>query len=305
MRYLKIYLKKLLTCSLFVIFSIKLYSQELNAEVVINYDQVNQTYNEIFEDFKRSTYNFLNTTRFSNESYNLIQKIDCNFIFTIVNYEDNQFVVNLDVSSFRTGYESSYKSLNFNFRDVGINFSYQLNEPIIFSYSRYTSDLASLLSFYSKIIIGFDKDSFELNSGFNFYSDAKSILDKASNISSSSTWNSTSNGGRVNKYWLVDNLISNNYYTIKNINYNYYRNGLDLMTINRKVALLNIKNAINMFIEINRYRPNSILKEIFFQSKNDEIFYIFNNDLEIVEIDEIKLILNKISPFYSNKWNKL
>ena len=204
-------MKKLLTCSLFVIFSLKLYSQELNAEVVINYDLVDQTYNEIFEDFKRSTYNFLNTTRFSNESYNLIQKIDCNFIFTIVNYEDNQFVVNLDVSSFRTGYESSYKSLNFNFRDVGINFSYQLNEPIIFSYSRYTSDLASLLSFYSKIIIGFDKDSFELNSGFNFYSDAKSILDKASNISRSSTWNPTSNGGRVNKYWLVDNLISNNY----------------------------------------------------------------------------------------------
>ena len=52
MKYLKIYLKKLL--SLFVIFSIKLYSQELNAEVVINYDLVDQTYNEIFEDFKRS-----------------------------------------------------------------------------------------------------------------------------------------------------------------------------------------------------------------------------------------------------------
>tara|TARA_A100001011_G_scaffold400450_1_gene515089 strand:- start:4935 stop:5831 length:897 start_codon:yes stop_codon:yes gene_type:complete len=298
-------LRKSLTCSLFFVFSIKLYSQELNAEVVINYNQVNQTYNEIFEDFERSVYTFLNSTRFSNESYDLIQKIDCNFIFTIVNYEDNQFVVNLDVSSYRTGYESSYNSLNFNFRDVGINFSYQLNEPIIFSYSRYTSDLASLLSFYSKIIIGFDKDSFELNSGFNFYSDAKFILDKASNISRSSTWNSTSNGGRFNKYWLVDNLISNNYDIIKSINYNYYRNGLDLMTINRQLALLNIKNAINMFTDINRYRPNSILKEIFFQSKNDEIFNIFNNDLEIVDNDEIKLILNKISPFHSNKWDKL
>ena len=298
-------MRKFLTCSLFFIFSIKLYSQELNAEVVINYNQVNQTYNEIFEDFERSVYTFLNSTRFSTESYDLIQKIDCNFIFTIVNYEDNQFVVNLDVSSYRTGYESSYNSLNFNFRDVGINFSYQLNEPIIFSYSRYTSDLASLLSFYSKIIIGFDKDSFELNSGFNFHSDAKFILDKASNISRSSTWNSTSNGGRVNKYWLVDNLISNNYDIIKSINYKYYRNGLDLMTINRQLALLNIKNAINMFIDINRYRPNSILKEIFFQSKNDEIFNIFNNDLEIVDNDEIKLILNKISPFHSNKWDKL
>ena len=52
-----------------------------------------------------------------------------------------------------------------------------------------------------------------------------------------------------------------------------------------------------MFIEINRYRPNSILKK-FFSIKKWWDFYIFNNDLEIVEIDEIKLILNKISPFF-------
>ena len=48
-----------------------------------------------------------------------------------------------------------------------------------------------------------------------------------------------------------------------------------------------------------------ILKEIFFQSKNDEIYNIFNNDLDIINIEEIKLILNKTAPFYSSKWNKL
>ena len=92
---------------------------------------------------------------------------------------------------------------------------------------------------------------------------------------------------------------------IKRINYNYYRNGIDLMTINKDVALVNIKKAFEMFLDINRYRPNSILKEIFFISKNDEIFNIFKNDSELVDIDEIKLILKNISPFHSNKWNKL
>ena len=77
------------------------------------------------------------------------------------------------------------------------------------------------------------------------------------------------------------------------------------MTINKDVALVNIKKAFEMFLDINRYRPNSILKEIFFISKNDEIFNIFNNDSELVDIDEIKLILKNISPFHSNKWNKL
>lgn len=297
---------KLLICSFLIVLSyFKSYSQELNAEVTVNYNLVNQTSNQVFDDFERSVYQFLNSTRFSDESYNSIQKIDCNFIITIINYKDNQFTLNIDVSSFRQGYNSTYKSLNFLFRDIGINMSYQLNEPIIFSSSRHTSDLASLLSFYSKIIIGFDKDSFEINSGIDFYSDAKFIFDNASSLSSNSTWSPTSNGGRVNKYWLVDNLISNNYDVIKRINYNYYRNGIDLMTINKDVALVNIKKVFDMFLDINRYRPNSILKEIFFISKNDEIFNIFNNDSELVDIDEIKLILNNISPFHSNKWNKL
>ena len=213
--------------------------------------------------------------------------------------------MNLDVNSLRQGFNSSYKSSNFLFRDIGINFKYQSNEPIIYSDSRFTSDLSSLLSFYSKIIIGFDKDSFSENSGINLYKEAKEILDKAFNLSISSTWSSSNNGGRINKYWLVDNLISNNYDIIKKINYDYYRNGIDLMVSDIEKGISNIKTTIELFSKIDRYRPNSILKEIFFQSKNNEIYNIFNNDLDIINIEEIKLILNKIAPFYSSKWNKL
>ena len=98
---------------------------------------------------------------------------------------------------------------------------------------------------------------------------------------------------------------SNNYDIIKKINYNYYRNGIDLMVSDKEKGISNIKTTIELFSKIDRYRPNSILKEIFFQSKNNEIYNIFNNDLDIINIEEIKLILNKIAPFYSSKWSKL
>lgn len=306
MKFQKKYLSKFLTYSLLLFLLIyKSFSQELNAEVVINSNLVNQTYKQVFNDFQSSVYQFLNSTRFSSYSYSLIQKIDCSFIFTIKSYENNEFDVNLDVNSFRQGFNSSYKSSNFLFRDIGIKFKYQSNEPVIYSDSRFTSDLSSLLSFYSKIIIGFDMDSFKENSGTNSYKEAKEILDKALNISTSSTWSSSNNGGRNNKFWLVDNLISNNYDVIKKINYNYYRYGIDLMVSNKEKGIANIKTAIELFSNIDRYRPNSILKEIFFQSKNNEIYNIFNNDLDVINIEEIKLILNKIAPFYSSKWNKL
>ena len=55
---------------------------------------------------------------------------------------------------------------------------------------------------------------------------------------------------------------------------------------------------------MNRYRPNSIFERNIFQSKNNG-YIIFNNDLDIINIEEIKLILNKMTPFYSSKWNKL
>ena len=87
---------KLLICSFLIVLSyFKSYSQELNAEVTVNYNLVNQTSNQVFEDFERSVYQFLNSTRFSDESYNSIQKIDCNFIITIINYTTYLFVTKL------------------------------------------------------------------------------------------------------------------------------------------------------------------------------------------------------------------
>ena len=281
------------------------FSQELNCKVDVNYSLVNQTESSIFGELEKNIDVFLNENKWTNDSYLEFEKINCSFLITIIDYSDSSFRANIEVNSFRPVHNSNYNTKNFLFKDNGVNFNYNMNQSIIFSETRYESDLSSILAFYSLIIIGYDKDTFSKNAGVNQYNLAKKILDYSSSFSNSQMWSPSHNGGRINKFWLIDNLTSTNYQSIKEVNYNYHLNGLDLLVSDDPKAKTNIIDALLNFEKINRFRPNSLLQQIFFQSKNDEIFNLFLNHKNKTEIEEIKKLLNSIAPFYSNNWSKL
>jgi len=66
MKFQKKYLSKFLTYNIFLFLLIcKSFSQELNAEVVVNSNLVNQTDKQVFNDFQSSVHHILNTTKFS------------------------------------------------------------------------------------------------------------------------------------------------------------------------------------------------------------------------------------------------
>ena len=88
-----------------------------------------------------------------------------------------------------------------------------------------------------KTINWFLKNGHRSNSLRNGYKEAKEILDKALNLSISSTWSSSHNGGRINKYWLVDHLISNNY---------------DVISFNQTQEFINISDILRDHFFINR-----------------------------------------------------
>ena len=129
------------------------------------------------------------------------------------------FIADFDFQSFRPVFNSEYQTSNFRFKDNNVSFRFEPNEPMTLMNNMFSGDLISLLSFYSFIIIGYDMDTFVENSGNDYYKSAKNILDRALSFSSSSNWNPQSNGGRINKYWLIDSLLSSNYSIFKKINY--------------------------------------------------------------------------------------
>jgi len=294
----------------FIIFSLLIYSemcssQQLNCDVVINYKLLNQTNDLSFKDLESKIENFLNETNWTSDKLTNYSKIDCSFLVTLLNFSNNLFTAQFEIKSFRPVFKTNYKTNNFLFKDESVQFRFEENQTIVFSPNRYESDLASLLAFYSYIIIGFDKDSFALNSGYNSFLVAKNIFDYSSSFSNSQMWMSSSNGGIINKFWLIDNLTSSNYLDFKQITYEYSLNGLDLLVENKIEAKKNIINSLSYFRKMNRYRPNSILQQIFFQSKSSEIFNLFSNFKNKAEINRLKDLLFSVAPFYSDMWEKI
>ena len=297
------YLKYLIYSA--IIFSQINLSQELNCNVTVNYSLVNQTESKIFIELENKIKEFVNSKNWTNKSYKDFEKINCSFFITILDYSNSSFRVNFEINSFRPVLNSTFTSNNFLFRDNGLDFKFDTNQSIIFSESKFESDLSSLLAFYSLIIIGYDNDTFSKNSGMENYLNAKKVLDFSSSFSNSQMWTPSHGGGRINKFWLIDNLTSSNYQTIKQINYNYHLNGLDLLIGDEVEAKQNIIATLKKFQSINRFRPNSLLQQMFFQSKSDEIFNLFLIFENKSEIKELKELLISIAPFYTNKWEKL
>ena len=296
---------RFITYSSLLLFFFKLSSQQLNCEVVVNSNFINQTEKEIFINLERNIESFLNTNDWDNQSLKNFEKIDCTLIITVLSYSDSFFNCNFEVKSFRPVYNTDYNTNIFLFKDNGVSFNYESNQYILRSDNRFESDLASILEFYANLIIGLDKDSFALNSGKSNFLNSKKILDFASSNSQSNMWSQNYNNGRINKYWLVENLVSPNYSTIKEIYYDYHRKGLDVLIEDKEDALQTISETIGKFNLINRLRPNSIMQQMFFQSKNDEIISLYKNHNNESYLKDLKKNLNRIAPFFSDKWNSI
>ena len=293
------------TYSSLLLFFFKLSSQQLNCEVVVNSNFINQTEKEIFINLERNIESFLNTNDWDNQSLKNFEKIDCTLIITVLSYSDSFFNCNFEVKSFRPVYNTDYNTNIFLFKDNGVSFNYESNQYILRSDNRFESDLASILEFYANLIIGLDKDTFALNSGKSNFLNSKKILDFASSNSQSNMWSQNYNNGRINKYWLVENLVSPNYSTIKEIYYDYHRKGLDVLIEDKADALQTISETIGKFNSINRLRPNSIMQQMFFQSKNDEIISLYKNNNNESYLKDLKNNLNRIAPFFSDKWSSI
>ena len=280
------------------------YTQEIDSKVIVNSDQINQTNKAIFLNLEKSITTFINSKSWSDNNYLIHEKIDLNILITVLSYSNNKFKANFEFQSLRPVLNSTYQTPLFNFVDKNVEFEYEEFETLFFVENKFQSDLVSLLSYYINIIYGIDSDSFINNSGNIFYSKAQEILNLANQSGFSNTWQSVNSGGRINKFWLIENLNSSNSKEFRDLLYNYHVNGLDLMHKDKLLSKKNISSSIISLERMNRRIPNSILLKIFFETKSDEIKDIFSSG---PDLDTVNLYnqLNRMAPFFSNKWNNL
>ena len=277
------------------------YSKELNCSLKVNYDQVTGANTQIFKTLERSLGEFVNNTKWTTKAYTRNERIDCSMFITVNSYSNNEFTCTLQVQSSRPIYNSTYASPVFNFNDKEFNFRYLEFENFVYNPNSYDSNLVAVVAFYANIIIGLDADTFSSQGGAKFLEAASNIanLAQSSNVAG---WTQTEK--KQNRYYLINDLLSNTFTPYRDALYEYHYLGMDKMTDDTRGAKENVLKAIQTVGKIHSVRPNAFITRVFFDAKADEIVSVFSGGPSI-NIAELKELLGKVSPLNSAKWNNI
>ena len=289
------------TLFLLLIFNLKLFSQTVNCNFVLNSDFVDQTNQQVFSTLEKSVNEFMNSNLWSNKSLESYQRVKFNLILNLNSYVGSNFTGTLQVQVERPVYESTYLTPIFNFLDKDISFQYDEYQPLFYNPISFESNLISILSFYLYVAMGMEADTFRINSGTAFFKEAQKIVSLAqqNNVKG---WNQSD--GTRNRFWLVDTLLSNTFREYRTVQYEYHRRGMDFMTTDLIKAKNGVLFSLEKFLPLYKRRPNAFLIQTFFDAKSDEIVDIFSQGPEI-EIKKTLKTLNKIAPYFGPKWKKI
>ena len=284
-----------------LLLNLKLFSQSVNCNFVLNSDFVDQTNQQVFLTLEQSVNEFINNNLWNDKFLKTHQRVKFNLVLNLNSYVGSNFTGTLQVQVERPVYESTYLTPIFNFLDKDISFQYDEYQPLFYNPVNFESNLISILSFYVYVAMGMEADTFKINSGTPFFKEAQKIVSLAqqNNIKG---WNQSD--GTRNRFWLVDTLLSNTFREYRIVQYEYHRRGMDFMTTDLKKAKNGVSFSLEKFLPLYKRRPNAFLIQTFFDAKADEIVDIFSQGPEI-EIKQTLKTLNKIAPYFGPQWKKI
>nr|WP_314951408.1 DUF4835 family protein [Tannerella forsythia] len=247
---------------------------ELNAKLSINSSKIQGTNKEVFNTLQRALNEFINNKKWTNAKFSPNERIDCAFTMIVNTLEDNKFSCELQVQARRPVYNSSYTTTIFNFRDTQLDFQYTEMEPLEYSETTLQSNLTATIVFYIYVILGIDFDGFSPKGGSVFFQQAQQILTLAQSEPSWNGWKAFENDR--NRHALITALTENQSEGYRQFWYDYHRKGLDEMAANADRGRTNILEALPALTALKSARPNSILLQVFSDTKLDELVAIYS-----------------------------
>jgi hypothetical protein len=278
------------------------YGQELNCMISVVAQQVQGSNREIYDNMQKAMMEFVNNQNWTDHVFKNEERIQCQLMFNITDrVSDNEFRGSLQIQSSRPIFGSSQTTVMFNHRDNDIHFKYDDFEPLRFNEAQFTTNLVSILAYYVNVILGLDYDSFSPEGGSLFFQRAEAIRNNAQNAAESG-WKAFE--GTRNRYWLIENLLNDKYRSVRSCLYRYHRMGLDRLVDRIDEARAEIADALIEMRPAYRENPTSMIFQVFFTAKSDEIVNIFSQSFPD-EKNRVITALKEIDPANTSKWDNL
>lgn len=280
-------------------------AQELQVKVNVNHSQIQGTDASIFENLQQTIEQFMNERSWTDLQFLKNERIQCNLNITVNKYQrnENSFECTALIQANRPVYNSAYNSTLYNNKDANFDFDFQQFDQLNFAEENIDNQLTALLAYYAMLIIGLDLDSFSPMGGTDVLQRCLLLVNNAQNLGFTG-WKSFEDN--KNRFAVINDYLDEAMKPFRQLQYDYYRKGLDEMANNAERGRTEISAALeNDLKAAHEDKPLSLLPQIWTDFKKDELANIYKGKGTQKEKQRIYDLLMGINASQSNSWEQI
>ena len=296
-----------LTAAMLLLLSMtsNVHAQELEATVRVNHNQIQGTDDSMFEALEETLTRFFNERQWTSLQFQKNERIQCSFSITVTKYESasNLFTCRCVIQANRPVWNSVYTTTFYNNTDNNFDFQFNQFDQIEFNEQVIDNQLTALMAYYAYLIIGLDLDTFSPMGGEDVLQRCMNLANNAQNLDFAG-WKAFDNDR--NRFAIINDYLDGGLQPFRQLQYDYYRKGLDEMSTNADRGRTNITTCIETLLKkAHEDRPLSALPRIWTDYKKDELANIYKGKGTQKEKESVYEILSGINASQSNAWNKI
>ena len=290
---------------LFILAVLGIHAQELQVKVNINHSQISGTEVGVFENLQQTIEQFINERQWTPLQFQKNERIQCSLNITVNAYirEDNRFNCSALIQANRPVYNSAYTSTLYNNKDDQFNFDFIQFDQLNFNDEIIDQQLPALLAYYAYLSIGLNLDSFAPMAGTDVLQRCKYLVNNAHELGFPG-WKAFENNR--NRFAIINDYLDESMRPFRQLQYDYYRKGLDEMANNAERGRTEISEAlVNDLQSAHENKPMSYLPQIWTDYKRDELVNIYQGKGTQKEKERIYDLLMSLNASQSNAWENI
>lgn len=298
-------LRTLIIATLSLATSLVVSAQELDAKITINHNQIQGTDVSVFDNLQQTLEQFVNDKQWTNLQFQKNERISCSFNITVTKYDQptGLFTCRAIIQANRPVYNASYSTTLFQITDNDFNFKFVQFDQLEWNEQTVDNQLTALFAYYAYLIIGMNLDSFAPMGGEDVLQRCMNLANNAQNLDFTG-WKSFDSDR--NRFAIINDYSDQPMRPFRQLQYDYYRKGLDEMANNVERGRTEVTNALeNDLKKSHQDKPNSMLPQIWTDYKRDELANIYKGKGTQKEKESVYEILFSINASQNNAWEKI
>lgn len=282
-----------------------LVAQELQAKITINHAQISGTEKSVFDNLQQTLEQFVNDRQWTHLQFQKNERIVCNFNLQVTKYDKDQgiFTCKATIQANRPVYNSAYTSTLYNNVDENFTFKFAEFDQLEFNEEQIDNQLTALFAYYAYLLIGLDLDSFSPKGGEDVLQRCMNLTNNAQNLDYPG-WKAFDNDR--NRFAIINDYLDGSMEPFRQLQYDYYRKGLDEMANNVERGRTEITTALETGLKkAKENRPLSMLPQIWTDYKKDELANIYKGKGTQKEKEAVFELLTSINPSQNKYWDQI